>query len=238
MRSYFLLGLLLLGISRTAAPHEIGSPETRVAPAVKIDTPPVIDGILDDPIWTKGTPPEKVEVHSGFFDVRTDGHAAEQTFVQIAYDDEFIYVAWECLQDETSVNATERKRDRFQVRLDDYVQVGFDTFHDHGRAYIFLVSALGTQWDSRDGLSGRNQSWDADWLAATSIGEDRWFAEMAIPIGVMHHDHEPDQLWGLNFRRRISRQNDSSHWNYNADAGFTFRAQGPKFVGDFHTDLI
>ena len=226
-RFHFLLVFFLLTLAQAAVAHEIGDPGTRVAPAVKIDTPPVIDGILDDPVWTG------IEVHSGFFDVRTDGVAAEQTFVRIAYDDEFIYIAWECLQDETSINATERKYDRFQVRLDDYVQVGFDTFHDHGRAYIFLVSALGTRWDSRDGLFGRNQSWDTDWTAAISIGEDRWFAEMAIPLGVMYHDHEPDQLWGLNFRRRISLQNDSNHWNYNEDASFTFRAQGPKFVADF-----
>ena len=83
-RSKFLLSFLLLNVAQVAIAHEIGDPDTRVALAVKIDTPPVIDGILDDPVWTG------IEIHSGFFDVRTDGAAAEQTFVRLAYDDEFI----------------------------------------------------------------------------------------------------------------------------------------------------
>lgn len=203
------------------------APPKRSAQAIKTATPPVIDGDISDETW-KAAP-----VLGDFVDVRTDQLAEHQTNVQLLYDDEFLYVAWEVFQPKELITANIYKYDRLQLRFEDYVQIGLDTFHDKTQAYLFLVSPLGTRWDGRDGLFERNQSWDAEWEAATTILPDRWYAEMRIPIGVMHHDQEQNETWGLNFRRRISRDGISTHWNYDPDAGVPRDAEGPRFIADF-----
>lgn len=203
------------------------APPKRATTAVKTTTPPEIDGDISDEAW-KAAP-----VLGDFVDVRTDFLSEYATNVQLLYDDEFLYVAWEVFQPKDLITANIYKYDRLQLRYEDYVQIGLDTFHDKTQAYLFLVSPLGTRWDGRDGLFERNQSWDADWEAATEILTDRWYAEMKIPIGVMHHDQGESETWGLNFRRRISRESLAMHWNYDPDAGVPRDAEGPRFIADF-----
>jgi hypothetical protein len=60
--------------------------------AVRTDTPPVIDGKLDEPCWSKAN------VATDFTDYRLEEPAREQTLVRILYDDENIYIAFECLE--------------------------------------------------------------------------------------------------------------------------------------------
>lgn len=205
----------------------------RTFKAVRTATPPEIDGRLDESIW------DDAEVLGDFIDTRTDDFVNEPTTARLLYDDDFIYVYWECFQDPETINATERKDDRFEVRFEDYVQVGFDTFHDGKWAYIFLVSPLGTKWDARDGVFERNQAWDAVWQAETQITEEGWTAEMAIPIGVMYRNSSDSETWGVNFRRRYTNDNSSQMWNYDPNAGVPSRVSGPKFIEDFGvmTDL-
>ena len=195
--------------------------------AVRTDTPPVIDGELDDPAW------EKAPVLTDFIDTRLDAIAEQQTFVRVLYDDEYIYVSAEMIQDPATIVATVHKYDRFTLRFEDYFQVGLDTFFSRKEAYLFLVSPLGVRWDARDSVFGRNDSWDAPWDAKTSIKEDRWIAEMRIPIGVMHHSRGEDETWGFNLRRQSREANMPSHWNYDSGAGVPRRVTGPKFIADF-----
>lgn len=201
--------------------------------AVRTDSPPVIDGELDDDAW------RDAPVLTDFTDTRLENLAKQQTFVRVLYDDEYIYIAAEMMQDPETILATIFKYDRFQLRFEDYIQVGLDTFFSRKEAYLFLVSPIGTRWDAREGVFGRNDSWDADWDAKTSIKEDRWIAEMRIPIGAMHHSQQVGETWGLNFRRQSREINIPSHWNYDPAAGVNRRASGPKFIADFGllTDL-
>ena len=197
--------------------------------AVRTDTPPVIDGELDDAVW------EKAPLLTDFVDTRLDKVALpeHQTFARVLYDDEYIYIGVEMMQDPETIIATVRKYDRFVLRFEDYIQVGFDTFFSRKEAYLFLVSPLGVRWDARDSVFGRNESWDADWEAKTTIKEDRWIAEMRIPIGVMHHNRADDVTWGFNLRRQKRQANVPSHWNYDPGAGVPRRVMGPKFIADF-----
>jgi Domain of unknown function (DUF5916) len=198
-------------------PASIFAPPKKSVQPVKTATPPVIDGKLDDEVWKQS------EEYTGFVDTR----------LEKLDDDEFVYFSFVIYQDKETINANIFKYDRIQLRFEDYIQIGLDTFHDQQSAYIFLVSPIGTRWDSRDGVFGRNQSWDARWDAKTTIYEDRWEAEVAIPIGVMYLNREADTTWGFNIRRRFSQKNDSSHWNYDPEGGVPRRAVGPKFVADF-----
>ncbi|UCF17878.1 MAG: hypothetical protein JSW59_10510 [Phycisphaerales bacterium] len=118
----------------------------RSMPAVRTYTPPVIDGKIDESCWSS------TDRATDFTDYRLEHLAVEQTIVRVLYDDENLYVAFECLEpDPNSIVAVERKYDQ-SLREEDAATVRLDTFHDHRCTYIFSVNTLGTRYDARMGL--------------------------------------------------------------------------------------
>ncbi len=177
---------------------------------VRTDTPPVIDGKLDEACWSKAN------VATDFTDYRIEQLAKEQTLVRILYDDEYLYIAFECMEpDPNSIVGVERKYDQ-SLREEDYVTVRLDTFHDHRCAYTFGVNTLGTRYDARMGLLDYydDDTWGCDWLVACTVEKDRWFAEMAIPICNMLFDRKDAVTWGLNFYRSEKSIPERSYWCY------------------------
>jgi hypothetical protein len=209
------------------AQDEFLAPPKRSFEAVRTETPPTLDAHLVEDAW-KTTP-----VLTNFVDVQLDILAIDQTEFQRLYDDEYFYFAVTSFQKKEDINATIYKYDRFSLRFEDYVQIGFDSFLDRKNAYLFLFNPIGTRWDAREGVYDSNQAWDADWEVETRILDDRWIAEGRIPIGIMHLDKSDDQTWGFNVRRRSSKENESSHWNWDPNSGMPRRANGPKMVADF-----
>ncbi len=176
--------------------------------AVRTDTAPVIDGRLDDACWANAN------VATDFTESQYVRPATEQTFVRVLYDDQCIYIAFECIEpDPNAIQATERKRDRY-LRNDDRVDVRIDTFGDRRCSYIFVVSTLGTIWDARQGLFGMDSNWDSNIAVACKIADDRWFAEIAIPIADMHFELKDNATWGINFYRIEKGLQEQSSWSY------------------------
>lgn len=178
--------------------------------AVRTDTPPVIDGKIDDSCWSKA------DVGTDFTDYRLERLAVEQTIVRVLYDDENIYFAFECLEpDPNSIVGVERKYDQ-SFRDEDSVTVRLDTFHDHRCTYIFAANTLGTRYDARMGLFDYydDETWGCDWTAACTVEKDRWYAEMAIPIRNMLFDRKDAVTWGANFYRREKGLQERSYWCY------------------------
>jgi len=189
--------------------------------AVRTQTAPVIDGKLDDACWAEA------RVTTGFTDYRTEELAIEQTFVRVLYDDENLYVAFECIEpDPNSIVAAERRYDQ-SFREEDKVEVHLDTFHDHRSAYIFAVNTLGTRFDARIGLFDYDDTWGCEWSAACTVVEDRWFAEIAIPIGNLLFAQKTGATWGANFRRTEKGRQESSYWCYRNS-----QARHPREYGD------
>ncbi|HIM14927.1 MAG TPA: hypothetical protein EYM31_04100, partial [Acidobacteria bacterium] len=160
-----------------------GRPTVRV---VRTDTPPNIDGLLDDITWrdaaliTNFTQTNPVE----------GAQPTEDTEVRIAYDDEHIYFSFYARYSDPSQMRANRV-DRDQIRRDDWIAVMFDTFRDQQRAYRFSVNPYGVQGDAiltsgrrRFGApgSGGDDSWDALFETGGTIVSDGWTAEMAIPF--------------------------------------------------------
>ena len=193
--------------------------EPRSVAAMRTETLLVIDGKLDEASW------QTADIATDFTDYKTDRYAIEQTFVRILYDDEYIYVGFECLEPEPNrIQATERKYDR-PLMGDDWVGVQFDTFHDQRSYYSFMTNTLATRYDSRSGLfggggrgrargGGFDASWSCEWKVACTMAKDRWFAEMAIPIGSMHFVRREGATWGANFQRGEKGRQEESRWSY------------------------
>jgi len=180
--------------------------------AVRVASPPEIDGVLDDDAWKLAEPSE------GFIRNHPDrGEPSSQsTVVYVAYDDENLYVAADCLDDDPDgVIGTELRRDYEVWEVNDYLRLVLDTFHDKRTAYYFGTSPVGVYVDARVGDNGQafHKSWDAVWRCAAVKHSVGWSAEFAIPFRQLRYPGDEEQVWGFNIGRRIRRFGEDSAWS-------------------------
>ena len=181
----------------------------RVATAVRIkDTPPQLDGVLDDNIW-KSAP-----LHEGFRQRDPDEGkpASERTTFQIAYDNEAIYFGIMCYDSEPDKIVSRL------VRRDDYVDsdkvyIILDPHYNRQTGFGFTAYPSGSV---TDGLVGDNgfwdNTWDGVWEVKTKIHKNGWAAEYRIPFHVLHFSPKDEYTWGLQIQREISRRQENDHW--------------------------
>ncbi len=177
--------------------------------AVRLEAPPAIDGRLDDPAWRTAA---RVE---GFVQIRpVHGEPSPViTTVFLGYDDEALYVAFRCQDDDLGhLAAAVTSRDgEFD---DDTVLVMLDTFRDGDSAYYFGTNSLGTQFDGTVANNGRtvDDRWDAAWQNASAVTDVDWTAEFRIPFEVLRYASGEDAVWGINFQRIHPRRLETSVW--------------------------
>ena len=193
-----------------------GRPTVRV---VRTDTPPIIDGLLDDMTWNNA-----VLINNFTQTSPVEGaQPTEDTEVRIAYDDEHIYFSFYARYSDPSQMRANRV-DRDQIRRDDWIAVMFDTFRDQQRAYRFSVNPYGVQGDAiltsgrrRFGApgSGGDDSWDALFETGGTIVSDGWTAEMAIPFKSLRYPSvgEGQHNWGFQISRAMQTKDESVVWS-------------------------
>ena len=161
---------------------------------IRVTAAPHIDGHLDDKIWST-TPASEAFTQS----FPHDGEKpTDATGVQVAYDDENVYIAIDCVQRVPRLaRLTRRDRDV----NDDRVSIDIDTAHDRRSAFHFQVSAAGVLVDGlRYDDTELNTDWDEIWegeVATTSTG---WSAELRIPLRILRI-HASVSTWGFQVRR-------------------------------------
>ena len=213
-----------------ASPQQPEDPVARELAATRVSEAPVVDAVLDEPLWMGILP-------AGGFRQRDPAEgspATERTAVRIAYDDAMLYVAAELFDSEPSlIRATELRRDD-ALDSDDRFGVLLDTFHDRRNAFVFRVNPLGTRFDAtvRDERRLR-ADWDEQWEAAARVTETGWVVEMAIPFKILRFPGgDGEQRWGLNFDRAIKRKNETAHWSgWSRDYEFTNVSQAGQLAG-------
>jgi hypothetical protein len=178
--------------------------------AVRLETPPVIDGRLEDAAWESAV---RVE---GFVQIRPiHGEPSPMlTTALLAYDDAALYVAFRCRDDDIDrIAASITSRDG-EFDDDDTVLVMLDTFHDGDSSYYFGTNSLGTQFDGTVANNGRtiDDRWDAAWQNASASTDAGWAAELRIPFEVLRYASGDDAIWGINFQRNYPRRLETSVW--------------------------
>ncbi|HVB38378.1 MAG TPA: DUF5916 domain-containing protein, partial [Vicinamibacterales bacterium] len=178
--------------------------------AVRATTPVVVDGVLDDAVW------KQAPVVSHF--VESEPHegrpATETTDVQVAFDARNLYIAAYCHDtDPAGIVLNDVKRDFAPGDQDDF-EVILDTFADRRNGYAFITNAGGAKSDEQFSNEGRdiNTSWDAVWHVRTRRVADGWIVEMAIPFHSLRFNRARNDLWGINFGRRVRRLNELDFW--------------------------
>lgn len=210
-----------------------GSAQQRSAQALTVDTPPVVDGVLDEAAWSDAP------VLSGFIQrVPRDGTpASEPTELRILQDDRALYIgAWLYDSSPDGIIAGESVRD-YNLEQSDAVLIILDTFRDQQNAFVFGTNPAGIEYDGQVANSGQggggffggggggnqrqqsgsgggfNLNWDASWDVATSRDARGWYAEFRIPFTTLRYAAGDEQVWGLNVVRRVRRLNEQSFWS-------------------------
>jgi hypothetical protein len=130
--------------------------------ATRTSKPPKLDGRLDDRCWN----PALMTV--------------ADSRLRFAYDDEFLYVAFDCdealWRDEaTAADSDGNVRDRDLVNVD-RLSLRIDTDRDLVTAYEFQLSAAG---QTNEGIDG-NLAWNPTWYLQTGRAAGRVVVELAI----------------------------------------------------------
>jgi len=175
------------------------NPQQKVLQAVRVNHPPKIDGRLDDEAWRRVVP------ISDFVQYEPENGAAptETTFVYLCYDENNLYIAFDCRDSEPQKIIADITP-RGEVWSNDEVTVILDTYNDKRNAYWFSVNPYGIQ----------DYSVDTIWESAGRITDRGWVAEMAIPFKSLRFPRKKEQVWGINFTRRIQRKDESIYWTH------------------------
>ena len=177
--------------------------------ATRIQTPLVIDGRLDESIYTTVKPITEY--------VQQDPHegdpVSERTESWVLYDDDNIYFACRCLDEHPErMVANEMRRDSTNLRQNDNFAVELDTFHDKRNGFLFYVTPVGGMWDSlTTDERTNNGDWNTVWDAKARRTPDGWIAEIAIPFKSLRYRPGRDQVWGINLRRGIRYKNEYAY---------------------------
>ena len=184
------------------------------------DTPPEIDGRLDDEVWKTAALITEFTQQSPL-----DGApATEETEVYVAYDEDNLYFAFYARYEDPSIMRANRV-DRDRAPQDDLMTVYFDTFMDQQRGYDFDVNAYGVQGDGIISAGGgrfggpiprADRSWDALFETGGQIVEDGYTAEMAIPFKSLRYPsraRDEAHRWGFQIVREVkSKDRENQVW--------------------------
>jgi len=187
--------------------------------AVRVDSAPTIDGVLDEAVWQEAfliTDFVQQEPSEG-------APASERTEVRVMHDGSTLFIGVHAFDSNPAgIVATEMRRDGSRILDEDNFQIILDTFLDARSAYMFVVSPLGAMLDqqvSNEGSGGRggtsgnvNRDWDGVWAAAARKTDDGWTAEIAIPLATLRFPDADAQAWGINFQRSIARKSEDVYW--------------------------
>lgn len=206
-RGSVLLGLALsVALGGPAAAQDTPAKTVRV---IRVETPPVIDGVLDEAVWAQAEP------ITDFVQVRpTDGgEPSETTEVYLLYDDDALYIGARLGDSEPDQIAANTTRHNVGLgRTDDRLVLILDPFNTRRGGYRFETNANGVRHDMLyQNVSQIQTDWNTIWDTAGSIDENGWLTEIAIPFKSLAFDPEAE-AWGFNFGRSIRRRGEEIAW--------------------------
>ena len=185
----------------------------------RCETPPRIDGEADDACWHHAV------ACTNFLVVRSVSPAKADTSVRLCYDDECLYLLFEC--EEPILNVRAQRTHEFaakaeqrdgRVHGDNSCVILLDPTGTGREWYDFAVNALGTIGDARcvppDYWESRDIAWDSRAEAQGAIDDSRWLVEVAIPfadLGV--GSPNAGDVWRACLGRIARSRLENSSWN-------------------------
>ena len=210
--SVFFLSLPLPLSSLAQELAETSVPAQKRVRAVRVDTPPVIDGKLDEAVW------QLAEPITDFHQIRPGNQTApsEATEVYVLYDDDALYIGARMADREPGLIAAPVIRHGQGLGSDDRLVVILDPFNTRRTGYRFETNLNAVRHDALyTSVNSFQLEWNTIWDTATSTYDNGWIAELEIPFKSLPFDPSID-TWGFNFGRGIRRRGEEMAWvSYN-----------------------
>ena len=204
--------LILLYISKVQAQNiQPKKDSIKEFTALRITNPPVIDGLLNDEVWrNKPVTTNFVMIEPG------DGNPSRETHptsVKVVYDDEAIYIAG-YMNDNEPNRILRQFTQRDNIEQSDFFLVDINTYNDGENQTRFLITSAGALADAK--MTGNNEdySYNVVWEGEITYDENGWYAEIKIPYAALRFPKKDEQVWGIQFVRKISHLNEEYTWNY------------------------
>ena len=161
--SGLVLGTLCAAHAASAQVHPNAPP---LAAAARRVGPITLDGKLDEPDWQAAVPATDFRQAQP----KEGEPATQRTEVRFLYDDDALYIGARMYDMEGAAGIRTRLVRRDDNFNSDYVEIIFDTYHDHQGRVDFMTNPSGSKEDSY-GPNGANldAAWDAVWEVKTRI---------------------------------------------------------------------
>ena len=199
---------LTIGSQLWAVPNDTAI--KKELPAVKMEHPPTIDGVLDDKCW-QGAPKANT-----FIDERTGKPAKDQSVGHLVYTDTAIYVGLHLYDDMPDKIVAHQTKDQTRFQGEDSVSFSLDPFHTHQLSdrNFFMVNPLGTKYAHLATGRAEKSEWIGLWKTAARIVEDGWVVEMEIPWQMLDYPETAEPIgMGINIDRFQQRTGEKSWWS-------------------------
>ncbi len=170
---------------------------------IRTDVPPMIDGRLDDEVWTKA------HYVTGFKTWRPDfgKDMADDTKVYYAYDRENLYFGFRCYDSQPDkIKTSISKRDN--IKTDDWIAINLDSFNDQQAIYAFYINPMGIQEDTRYAAGTEDPGFDTVWYSAGVVDDEGYTVEVRIPFKSIRYANTNPVEMGIIFERNVTRYSE------------------------------
>lgn len=203
-------GICLPSVAQDIAETEVVTRKS--VRAIRVDTPPIIDGKLDDAVWALAQP------ITDFHQIRPGNQTepSEITEVYVLYDDDALYIGARMADSNPELISAPVIRHGQGLPSDDRLVVILDPFNTQRTGYRFETNLNAVRHDSLyTSVNSFQLEWNTIWATATSTYDNGWIAEVEIPFKSLPFDPSVD-AWGFNFGRGIRRRGEEMAWvSYN-----------------------
>jgi hypothetical protein len=239
----------VLGLQQDSGATYSGRLRQLAVPIPRTDTTVVIDGRLDEAVWSRAA---RLTGFSQYQPV--DGQPADDsTEVRVWYGPDAIYFGIRARESHGDVvRATRANRDN--IGAEDQVQILLDTYNDRRRAFLFGVNPLGVQQDGTrsdqfgGGAGGRSATGGGSTNmnpleGSVDLNPDYVFeslgrlvaggyeVEIRIPFKSLRYQEGAVQTWGINILRRIQHSGFQDSWTPAVRANASFLGQSGSLEG-------
>ena len=207
-KQILILVLFCLLITPHSNAEELPAAQCKTLRTVRVDTPPVIDGFLNDEAWTEA--PVITDLHQ--VDPVEYGPPSQDSEFFVVYDKDALYIGAHLYDDpDKIIGNILRQGDR--IFDDDFIDIIIAPFDNDRSGYSFMLNVNNVRMDGIfEGAREINHDWDGIWQTKTRRTEDGWVAEMAIPFKSLSFPTDND-TWRFSVGRSISRNREMINWH-------------------------
>jgi hypothetical protein len=202
-RKYITLLLLILT-------SLVQSQNKKILNITKAKKPPKIDAFANDPAWKNAEEAKDFVQFRPAMGIKEKDH--QKTIVKMTYDDNAVYFLAYLHDNPEDILKQFTIRDDFGSA--DFFIISINPNNDAQNDTEFVVFSSGTQADAIvSPTSNEDFGWNAVWDSAVRIVDDGWIVEVKIPYSALRFSNQEVQTWGIQFHRRLRKENTQYSWN-------------------------